>query len=254
MQKIAVPILMYHSIANDPKGSPLRGLSVPPLLFRIQMYFLKFLGYKGLSMENLVPYLKEEKTGKVFGITFDDGYLNNYTHALPILKKLNFSATCFIVSENIGGINHWDIDKGVLKKKMMNIDEITKWIKSGMEIGSHSSTHIRLSDCSNEQLSHEILNSKNKLEELFKVKVNHFCYPFGDYSTKVIDFLKSSEFISATTVERGRAKTNSNLFELPRVLVNHRTYPIRLLIKISSDYEDKRSSKKDKTCNSDKKL
>jgi peptidoglycan/xylan/chitin deacetylase (PgdA/CDA1 family) len=89
---------MYHQIdAPPPRGTPLRGLVVSPQSFRRQMQLLKWMGYTGLSMRNLEPYLCGDLQGKVVGITFDDGYQNNLHHALPTLKKLGFSATCYAV-------------------------------------------------------------------------------------------------------------------------------------------------------------
>jgi len=231
---------MYHSIQCEKKGAKLRGLSVPPFLFKVQMFILKILGYRGLSMSNLEPYLSGEKRGKVFGITFDDGYQNNYTFALPILKKYSFSATCYIVSNNVNGINHWDIKKGVSKKQMMNYHEIKEWINMGMEIGSHTSNHVHLSNLNKNQLKEEIFNSKIKLENEYKIKVKHFCYPYGDKNSKIVDFVKNSGYTSATTTERGLATSQSNLFELPRVLINHRTYPHLLLLKFFTNYESNR--------------
>jgi len=236
-----ISILMYHSIESEPKGSVLRSLSVPKVLFKIQLYTLKLLGYQGLSMSELLPYIKGQKSAKVFGITFDDGYLNNYENALPVLKRLKYSATCYVVAKNIGGSNYWDHELGVNKKNMMSHEHIFDWLKSGMEIGSHSSNHLRLSKCNELDLKKEIFKSKERLENLFKTKVIHFCYPYGDYSKKVIDELRKSNYITATTVNRGRVNEKSSLYALPRVLVNHRTYPFNLLLKLFTSYEDKRS-------------
>ena len=77
MQQKPIPILMYHSIETMPKGNVMRGLHVPPKRFAFQMRLLKLFGYQGLSMNKLQPYLEGEKTGKVVGLTFDDGYKNN---------------------------------------------------------------------------------------------------------------------------------------------------------------------------------
>ena len=64
MNKACIPILMYHSISSPKKGSKMRGLSVPKKLFTRQMQILNFLGYRGLSLEKLEPYLLGKKTGK----------------------------------------------------------------------------------------------------------------------------------------------------------------------------------------------
>ena len=90
MKQKPIPILMYHSIETMPKGTVMRGLHVTPKRFAFQMRLLRLFGYQGLSMNKLQPYLEGEKTGKVVGLTFDDGYKNNLTNALPTLKKHDF--------------------------------------------------------------------------------------------------------------------------------------------------------------------
>ena len=241
MSYTPIPILMYHSIQSEPKNAKYRGLSVPKMLFKVQMYLLKFLGYKGLSMSKLQPYLYGEKKGKVFGITFDDGYLNNFTNALPVLTKLKFSATCYIVAGNIGGTNHWDEDKGISKKYMMSKKNILDWIKNGMEIGSHSMHHIKLSNCTEESLVSEIKNSKHFLEKEFNVIVNHFCPPYGDSNLHINKLIKKYGYQTSVLVKRGRVPIKCDPFSLPRVLVNNRTYPHLLLLKFLTKYEDRKS-------------
>ena len=126
MHQKTIPILMYHSIANMPKGTKMRSLHVHPKKFQFQMRLLKLFGYKALSMSDLKPYLIGKKTGKVVGLTFDDGYKNNYVNALPILTKLGFSATLYAVSNNIGGVNNWDTSKGLPEKKIINEKELNE--------------------------------------------------------------------------------------------------------------------------------
>ena len=238
MQHKPIPILMYHSIAAMPKGTVMRSLHVPPKLFRLQMWLLKILGYKGLSMNELQPYLTGDKQGKVVGITFDDGFKNNLTYALPILKKFEFSATCYIISQNIGGINHWDLGKGIDENPLMDENEIKQWINNGMEIGSHAQNHIRLSEIDIDTATKEITQSKLDLEKQFDRPVEHFCYPYGDYNNEVVSIAKNAGYQTATTVNRSRVKIGGNLLALPRIPITHRTFPHLFLIKILSRYED----------------
>jgi peptidoglycan/xylan/chitin deacetylase (PgdA/CDA1 family) len=239
MQQKPIPILMYHSIAAMPKGTVMRSLHVPPKLFRLQMWLLKILGYKGLSMSDLQPYLIGEKQGKVVGITFDDGFKNNLTHALSILQKFNFSATCYIISQNIGGTNHWDLDKGIPENPLMDENEVKQWINGGMEIGSHTQNHVRLAESDIEIATKEIMQSRLDLENQFDCSVEHFCYPYGSHNDEIIEITKDAGYRTATTVNRGRAKSGDNLFTLPRVSITHRTFVHLFLIKILSKYEDK---------------
>jgi len=218
----------------------MRSLHVSPKSFLWQMRILKWLGYKGVCMSEIMPYLRGEKSGKVIGITFDDGYKNILTKALPILKKFGFTATCYLVSQNIGGNNYWDLKKGLPICPTLEKKEVNEWLSNGMEIGSHSQNHVRLSEYSQSNFSKEIFHSKQDLEFSFNSPVNHFCYPYGDYNAQIISEVKSAGYESATTVNRGRATIDDNIHELPRVFVTHRTFPHLFLMKILTSYEDRR--------------
>ena len=217
----------------------MRGLHVPLKRFSFQMRLLNILGYRGVSMSELQPYLEGKKTGKVVGLTFDDGYQNNL-QVLPVLKHFDFSATCYLVSQKIGGTNDWDTHKGIDTNPLMNEKEVKRWIDSGMEIGAHTQNHIRLSQVDSETLIKEVTQSKLDLEEQFSQTISHFCYPYGDTSQKVIDATEEAGYMTATTVKRGRANAESYRLTLPRIPIVYNTLPHLFLAKILSKYEDKK--------------
>lgn len=243
MIKLKIPILMYHSIESMPKSTNMRSLHVPPRKFRFQMWLLKVMGYKGLSVRQLNPYLNGEKKGKVVGITFDDGYRNNLTNAAAILKKYDFSATCFIVSENIGSTNTWDIDKGITQRPLMNKDEIHHWLKFGMDIGAHTKSHVDLTSVSEKRAKQEMCDCKTQLENFFNIEVTDFCYPFGRFNKALSGIVKDSGYKTASSMQRGRATSESDLYILPRIPINYRTLPHLFLLKILTKYEDIRKDK-----------
>jgi len=240
MSKINIPILMYHSIETMPKSTVMRSLHVPPRRFKFQMWLLKILGYKALSLRNLQPYIEGKKHGKVVGITFDDGYQNNLLNAAPILQKYNFSATCYIVSGRIGSSNIWDLKNEITQRPLMTEAEIKKWISLGMDIGAHTITHADLTAISKLKAKREISNCKTELERIYKVEVTDFCYPFGRFNETVCSITKNSGYLSATTMLRGRVNDKSNQYMLPRIPINHRTLPHLFLAKILTKYEDRR--------------
>ena len=111
-----IPILMYHSISDGENP-----LSVSLSKFDKQMRFMSHNGYKTIKLNNLLNLNK----GKYFIITFDDGYEDVFKNALPILKKYNFTATCFFVSKHIGKYNIWDENKPNFSKlNLMNGDTV----------------------------------------------------------------------------------------------------------------------------------
>jgi len=235
-----IPILMYHNIGEPPEEAKLRGLYVRTGAFGRQMFLLKLLGYKGLSMSQAMPYLRGEKTGKVVAITFDDGYLDTFEQALPILNTFGFSATCYFVIGRTGQHNDWDAAELNVQKPLMNEVQIKAWHAAGMEVGAHSRTHPRLSKCSDEALQSELAGSKTELEALIGAPVTQFCYPYGDLDTRVAAAVRRAGFEAATTTQRGRAKPGDDSMLLSRVLVSGSTMLYLFMLKLLTRYEDKR--------------
>jgi peptidoglycan/xylan/chitin deacetylase (PgdA/CDA1 family) len=244
-----IPILMYHSISQPVKNAPFKCLHLPPKRFALQMRLLNLLGYQGLSMDKLTPYLTGEKQGKVVGITFDDGYKNNLTHALPILQKYDFSATCYVVTGCVGEYNRWDESKGIPKNPLMTLDELKQWVASGMSVGAHTHYHVSLPSVDDNTAWQEIHQSKQFLETHLQQPIEHFCYPYGHFKPQHVEMLKQAGFISSTAMYRGRVKVPSsglNLDErltLARVTVNNNCYPHIFLMKLLTGYEDKKGLK-----------
>jgi peptidoglycan/xylan/chitin deacetylase (PgdA/CDA1 family) len=236
-----IPILMYHQIDTRPaRGAMMRGLVVSPPSFNRQMALLKALGYQGLSMSALMPYLRGEKQGKVCGITFDDGYLNNLEYALPTLQRYGFSATCYLVSGHLGGTNSWDHAKGIAPKPLMQASYAREWVASGQEVGAHTRTHADLTQLTEAQSLYEIAVCKHELEDATGAAVTQFCYPYGHYTASHVAQVQEAGYAGATTTARARATVRDALWELPRVPVMGSVWLPQFWRKVATAYEDKR--------------
>ena len=237
----SIPILVYHQISEaPPKGASFRSLYVAPRAFARQMAMLKLLGYQGLSMGALLPYLRGEKSGKVVGITFDDGYLNNLSHALPVLQRHGFSSTCYAVSNLLGKANTWDRNVGIAQVPLMNADELRQWVAGGQEVGSHTQNHARLLQCDAPTALAEMTQDKAALEGLLATPVQHFCYPYGEYAPEHVAMARQTGFQTVTTTRRGRSAVQGNLLELPRVPVVRSTSLPVFWLKVATGYEDRK--------------
>lgn len=237
--KSPIPILVYHQIALAPKkGASFRGLYVSPSAFARQMALLKMMGYIGLSISDLRPYLRDEKVGKVVGITFDDGYLNNLTAALPVLQKHGFTSTCFVVDGLLGTTNSWDVEKGIAQTPLMSGQQLLHWQAGGQEVGAHTIDHVDLLSMDEITAWKQIAKSKTTLQTLLNKPVNHFCYPYGRFDARHETMAKQAKYETATTTVRGRVHTATNMLTLPRVpVVNSTTLPV-FWLKIATGYED----------------
>ena len=217
----------------------MRGLTVTPASFARQMGLLRLLGYRGVSMAGLEPYLRGERNGKVVGITFDDGYRNNLEHALPVLQRHGFSATCYAVSSPHEGRNAWDESLGVPQKPLLKPDEMRTWVQAGMDLGAHTRHHADLSTLNHAQAFDEIAGCKQELQDITGQEVRHFCYPYGRYTPEHVELVQAAGYVTATTTRRGRAIPQDSLLELPRVMVAHSNHLLLFWAKALHTYEDR---------------
>ena len=140
-------IMMYHMISDQRANSKKSGLRVSPNMFEKHLEYFSNNGWTFIKMSEIEEYDNSEK---VVAITFDDGYLDNYTQAYPLLKKYNACATLYLVVDRHD--NDWSIkknpkhNKGILaKEKKLSDDQIQEMILSGVfELGGHTLSLIHI--------------------------------------------------------------------------------------------------------------
>jgi peptidoglycan/xylan/chitin deacetylase (PgdA/CDA1 family) len=219
---IAVPILTYHNIGEAPPGATHTGLYLGLDKFRRQLEVLAEQGWRGVSMDEGLPFLRGEKRGRVAVMTFDDGYRDNLELAMPALREHGFSATCYLVADRIGEFNAWDSELLRVRKPLMDLAGIRDWLAGGMRIGSHTLSHPHLSRIDRTQMQREVAASKSVLEDRLGIAVDHFCYPYGDHDAACVAAAAEAGYRTAVTIERGRVRPGQSLFALPRVGNNGR--------------------------------
>ncbi|AGB74002.1 MULTISPECIES: polysaccharide deacetylase family protein [Rhizobium] len=214
---MSISILRYSQIADPAEqGVYLRYRTVYPRNFSTQMRRLKRLGFTGLSLRDLEPYLRGKKSGKVFGITFDNGFRGVHAHALATLQELEFTATSYFVPSQIGGFNSWDLPVGAPYSRCMSKAEMREWALMGHEVGAHSLEHIRLTKTSVTEARRQITLARHELEDMLGNSVNSFSYPYGDVSEQVRAIVEQAGYISATTTVSGRILPEDDMLWLPR--------------------------------------
>jgi peptidoglycan/xylan/chitin deacetylase (PgdA/CDA1 family) len=189
------PILYYHRIA--PGVHP--GVGVEPSEFSRQMRFLKRLGYEGVSLRDANEAMDNRK--KIV-ITFDDGYLDNFQHAGPILQDNGYRATIFCVSKKTGSVSDWTTDPVWSGLPLMDKGQLRELHRLGFEIGSHSRTHPDLSRIPLPEAREEIEGSRRDLEDLLGSPVDTFCYPYGAFSKSAIELVREAGYRYARSVLR----------------------------------------------------
>lgn len=232
---------MYHHIDTVPaRDDPLWTLRVAPSAFAAQMRWMARLGYRGLSMRDLLPYLRGEKAGKVFGITFDDGYCNVLEHAAPVLAQWGFTSTCYFVAAKLGQSNDWDAHLGIAPTRLMDADQVRRWASLGQEVGSHTLDHCHLPQLAPPLAGEQIVASRTALETVIQSPVVSFCYPYGDWHPALAAKVRDAGYSNATLTERGLATARDDPFALPRVTVSAFTTLPKFLFKCLTRAEDRR--------------
>ena len=235
-----IPILGYHNVERPPAGIPLPRLYVTPDRFERQLWLLKRMGLRGVSLSMGLDRLAGRRNDRVVVLTFDDGYADNLLNAAPILNAYGFSATCYVVSNHIGQHNQWDAETLGVRKPLMNAEQIEAWIAAGMEIGSHTCSHPNLSKLDDETALRELDESRRTLSEKFGVKVRHFCYPFGRFAKATTELVRRAGYTSAVTTRRGLANERDDLYQLPRASIHGNQGAFKFLLKVATRYEDRR--------------
>jgi peptidoglycan/xylan/chitin deacetylase (PgdA/CDA1 family) len=207
---ISVPILTYHYVSNNP--NPLDktrdSLSVSPSDFENQMEYLYKNGFKAITLDLLIQAIEGEilLPQKPIILTFDDGYIDFYVNAYPILRRYNLNATAFISPGLIG------------QSPYIDWDQIKEMDRAGLiSFQAHSVTHPDLTKLSDEKLKLEIEESKIMLQNFLGRPVNFFAYPFGYSNARVWKATKEAGFFGAVSTLSGRIITKSNFFNMPRI-------------------------------------
>jgi peptidoglycan/xylan/chitin deacetylase (PgdA/CDA1 family) len=213
LRHLRVPILMYHYISEvpDPADKLRVELSVPPDHFRQQMQWLKDHGFSTITPDDLNDALTAGKKlpAKPILLTFDDGYIDAYTNAFPILKEFGFTGTFFVITSransNAPGYFNWD--------------QAREMVQGGMYVQIHSASHYDMRNRNHDWLVAEIVAPTHDIESHTGVRPKYFCYPSGKYDNAVIKELRAAGYIGAFTTSDGTYEVSDNMLRLPRVRV-----------------------------------
>ena len=217
LRRMYVPILMYHYVGDLPADADdiRRNLTVSPDQFRDHIAYLKSADYQTITFAQLNSAMDygTPLPDKPIIISFDDGYIDHYRTAFPVLRDAGYTGVFFIVSEfadrRLDGYITWE--------------QINEMIDGGMSVESHTKTHADLSAIDADGLIYQLLGSAQSIEYHTGVRPVALAYPLGRYNELTMDITSQTPIRRAVTTVNGAVQTSDNRYEMPRLRISDQT-------------------------------
>ncbi len=205
-----VPVLMYHRIEpTSERGHDPVDLVIDPKVFEAQLAALKAGGWNTITSAQLAATMRAgcPAPPKTFVVTLDDGHQDGYVHAFPILEKFGFVATFFIITSRVG------------RPRYLTWREMLEMQAEGMEIGSHTVSHVDEARYSRRQTDAQVLGAQRAIELQLQRRPVSFAYPYGLTPTNLVASVMASGIEVAYTTDRGAAESRATAYLLPRIRI-----------------------------------
>ncbi|MDD6128914.1 MAG: polysaccharide deacetylase family protein [Veillonellaceae bacterium] len=204
--KGGIPVLNYHQINDTEKNA----LTVNTEQFEAQMKYLSENGYTAITPADMLDAWENgtQLPEKPVIITFDDGYLDNYNHAFPVLEKYQLKATIFLISDYVNTYPNY-----------LTWSAVQDMQQSGLiDFESHTLSHEELTKAPDlDEAKHQLTGSKQAIEWNLGKQVNFIAYPCGEYNDAIEQATKDAGYRAAFTVNYGLAEPGEDPFILDRV-------------------------------------
>jgi peptidoglycan/xylan/chitin deacetylase (PgdA/CDA1 family) len=216
---------MYHSI-SDQAAPRFRRFAVTPAAFAQQMAYLNENDYRPMTVTQLSAAIAgrgEALTPRPVVLTFDDGFADFYTEALPVLERSGFAATLYVCTGFVGKTSRWLRREGEADRSMLSWEQLREISAAGIECAAHSHTHRPLDSLPPAVALEEVARPKEILEERLSRKVATFAYPFGLYTEAISNMVREVGYSSACAVRYSMSSTGDDVFALARLMVTRST-------------------------------
>jgi peptidoglycan/xylan/chitin deacetylase (PgdA/CDA1 family) len=224
LKKKKVAILMYHSI-SDHAATKFKQFTVSPALFADHMAFLHQYAYTPITVTQYIHALSQGDSASTalperpVILTFDDGFADFFTDALPVLKQFNFTATLYVATAFVNSTSRWLQREEEMKRQIVTWEQLNEISAQGIECGSHGHRHLQLDTLPSSVVQKEIIHSKLLLEQRLGGPVSSFAYPFGYYTAGVRQQVQEAGYTSACAVKHAVSSEATDPFALARLMV-----------------------------------
>jgi peptidoglycan/xylan/chitin deacetylase (PgdA/CDA1 family) len=232
-------VINFHHVEEHILHASRKQITASPSGLRKIIKCLRRMGYEIVSLNEILAHKGAVPLGaKKALITFDDGYVNNLTEALPILEEERCPATVFVLPGRFGGTNEWDQGDLPVEKRdaLMTLEQMHQIARSPyITLGSHGMTHVKMSQVSDDILRFELQESHRILSTTFGDSyLPVLAYPWGDHSDRVVNMMEETPYQYAFTVETAQWVNGVHKFRVPRYSAFYRDgNPVVFLAKMA---------------------
>lgn len=229
-----IPVLMYHRVGEPDHARDI--YCIRPAVFAAQMRALAEAGYEAVCVEDFNGWRRGEipLAEKSFVLTFDDGFAGIYDFAAPVLKKLEWPATIFVVAGKLGGQSDWEVttNERMLPHPLLDTEQLRSLATQGFSLQSHSLLHRDLTTLETATLEHDLRESRTLIAKITGYEPMYLAYPYGRHNEVVRNAARDAGFTAAFSVESGFNQSNERPFQVRRIDVFGSDTPAMLLRKI----------------------
>ena len=237
-----IPVLMYHKIPDVPPATKHR-IFVTKDNFARHLAFFRWRGLTPITFSDYLAFARAERPladfpKRPFILTFDDGYLDNYTNLLPLMQHYGYRGVLYLLGDFALDYNCWDLAADPTEPRAALLSEAQKrdFVAAGWEIGAHTLTHPHLSQLPLDEAVTEIINSKQALETRLNTKIETFAYPYGDLNENVKEAVRAAGFALGIATDTGGLRLEDDRMQVFRVNMFPNETQVSLYKKTASWY------------------
>lgn len=232
-----IRVLFYHRISGHRPEDETTEITISQRTFRAQLALLERWGYVPITFHDYQLYLRGALSlpKKPVILTFDDGYKDLYTYALPVMREFGMRGVIFVVGDRTIRTNEWDA--GISPTyELLNEAEILEFHEAGFEIGAHSMRHIRLTDIEPTEAWDELQQARIALEIFLNAPVQIFSYPYGLLDGQLKTMVVQAGYTVACAAFSGPPVFGSDLLEVRRIKMVDTANPINFWFRLQLVY------------------
>ncbi len=237
-----IPVLMYHKIPDAPPASKHQVFVTKENFARHLAYFQQHK-FSPITFRDYQDFAAGRRPLAEFPrrpiiLTFDDGYLDNYTNLLPLMQQYGYRGVLYLLGDFEVRYNQWDlaIDPTEPRAELMDQAQKQAFVAAGWEIGAHTMHHVRLPELPAAEAAAEISQSKAALEQAFGTEILSFAYPYGALNEQVKTLVQQAGFTFGVATDTGGLHLEDDRMQVFRINMFPHETPASLFKKTATWY------------------